>query len=172
MQSCARTMANLLDRKSKPTLHNDDSNHSPRIYAPEKSLPTIADAAAAEQSSKTHAQDPAPALTFIAFAYTYLFWYTTRSGSSCAQLSLLWLAERAWVLSLPFSSSLIAMDLVYDALLSHHEHRSPPIPAVPRCRLAKRKRWRKIISVWIGGLKLAILLTCLIGPDRLFPTCR
>lgn len=135
-------------------------------------LSTNANDAAAEQPQPRRVLDSGPALIYLAFAYAYLLWYTMRSDSTCGQVNPLWLAERAWVLSLPFSSSLVAMDLVYDTLLSYHAPQPDDNSAASSRRLARRRKWRKIIFVWIAGLKMATLLTCLLGLDRLFSTCR
>lgn len=165
-------MATHPDKEWKRALANADTDLSLTSPGSKTDLSTDANDAAAEQSQPRHGQDSASALIFLAFAYAYLFWYTMRSGSTCTQVNPLWLAEQAWVLSLPFSSSLVAMDLVYDKFLSNHTPRPHDSSTTSSCRVARRQKWRKIIFVWIGGLKMAVLITCLLGLNRLFSACR
>lgn len=171
-QSSVTAMATHPDKESKRALANAGSALSLTSAGSKTDLSTDANDAATERSQPRQGQDSAHALIFLAFAYAYLFWYTTRSGPTCTQVNPLWLVEQAWVLSLPFSSSLVAMDLVYDTLLSHHAPRSGDSSAASSRRLARRRKWQKIIFVWIGGLKMAVLVTCLLGLDRLLSACR
>lgn len=165
-------MATHPDDKSNTPLHNVDSDLSWTSQTPGPRLPVGANVDTAEQSLPTAAQDPTPALIFLAFAYIYLFWFATRPGSYCAPVGPIWLGLRALALSLPLSSSLVMMDLLYDALFLHHEHRPDPNSGASCCRLARRNRWRKILFVGIAGVKLGVVLTCLLGLNRLFATCQ
>lgn len=160
------------EKESKRALASADSDLSLASPVSKTILSTDENDAVADQSQPSRRQDATPALTFLAFAYAYLFWYTMRTDSTCAPVNPLWLVEQAWVLSLPFSSSLVAMDLLYDTFLSQHPRRPDHNSAASSRRLAKRRKWRKIIFVWIGGLKMAVFVTCLLGLNRILSTCR
>ena len=160
------------DNKSNTTPHNVDSDLSWTSQTPDPRLPVGANVGTAEQSTPAPAQDSTPALVFLVFACSYLFWFATRSGSYCAKVGPVWLGLRALALSLPLSSSLIVMDLLYDALFLHHEHRPDPHSGASCCRLARRNKWRKLLFVCIAGGKMGVVLTYLLGLNRLFATCQ
>lgn len=124
------------------------------------------------------AQDSAATVLFLLLAAMYLFWFATRPRSSCAHTGLMWCTLRALALSLTFSTSLIAMDILYDAvdaLIPRNErevdgHVDPETPN-RHDRRSQRVKRRKVACVWVAGLKMAVGSMYLIGPDRFFTSC-